>query len=68
LIIQGRHDLAKSPEQGELMVGRMPHAQLVVLENSAHTPQWDEPQEFKHAALPFLLDGRAASRSCRKAE
>jgi pimeloyl-ACP methyl ester carboxylesterase len=66
LIIQGRHDSAKSPEQGELMVSRMPHAQLAVLENSAHTPQWDEPQEFKRAALPFLLAGRTASRSCNK--
>ena len=66
LIIQGRHDAAKSPEQGELMVSRMPHAQLVVLENSAHTPQWDEPEEFKSAALPFLLAGRKSSGSCKK--
>jgi pimeloyl-ACP methyl ester carboxylesterase len=66
LIIQGRHDSAKSPEQGELMVSRMPHARLVVLENSAHTPQWDEPEEFKRAALPFLLTGRKSSGSCKQ--
>jgi pimeloyl-ACP methyl ester carboxylesterase len=66
LIIQGRHDPAKSPEQGKLMANRMPHAQLVVLENSAHTPQWDEPQEFKRAALPFLLAGRKSSGSCKQ--
>jgi pimeloyl-ACP methyl ester carboxylesterase len=68
LIIQGRHDSAKSPEQGELMARRMPHAQLVVLANSAHTPQWDEPQEFKRVALPFLLAGRKSSGSCKKEE
>ena len=68
LIIQGRHDSSNSPEQGELMVSRMPHAQTVVLENSAHTPQWDEPVEFKRAALPFLLADRKASGSCKLGE
>jgi pimeloyl-ACP methyl ester carboxylesterase len=42
----------------------MPHAALVVLENSAHTPQWDEPQPFRQAALPFLLAGRSSTGHC----
>ena len=64
LIIQGRNDTSKTPQQGELMASRMPHAQLVVLENSAHTPQWDEPQAFRRAALPFLLAGRSPTGRC----
>ena len=64
LIIQGRHDAAKSPQQGELMAGRMPRARVIVLENSSHTPQSDEPEAFRQAALPFLLDGRRQAASC----
>jgi pimeloyl-ACP methyl ester carboxylesterase len=64
LIIQGRNDASKSPQQGALMASRMPHAALVVLENSAHTPQWDEPQPFRQAALPFLLAGRSSTGRC----
>jgi pimeloyl-ACP methyl ester carboxylesterase len=56
LIVQGRHDAAKSPKQGALMVEAMPNARLVVLEESAHTPPWDEPEAFRSAVLPFLLE------------
>lgn len=55
LIIQGQHDQGKSPQEGELMVVRMPDARLVVLENAAHTPPWDEPDAFRAAAMPFIL-------------
>jgi len=55
LIIQGRHDQGKTPKEGELMVSRMRDARLVVLENAAHTPPWDEPGAFRAVALPFIL-------------
>jgi len=58
LIIQGRHDRARTPEHGALMRSRLPHAKLVVLEGSGHTPQLEEPDAFHAAALPFLLAGR----------
>ena len=58
LIIQGRHDKARSPEQGAVMRDRIPGARLEVLENSGHTPQLEEPEEFHDIALPFLLAGR----------
>lgn len=58
LIIEGAHDRSRSPEQGAIMAAHLPHARLVVQANSAHTPQWDEPEAFRAAALPFLLEGR----------
>jgi pimeloyl-ACP methyl ester carboxylesterase len=56
LIIQGRHDRARTPEHGTLMRDRIPGARLVVLEGSGHTPQIEEPEAFHAVALPFLLD------------
>jgi 3-oxoadipate enol-lactonase len=58
LIIQGRHDRARTPEHGALMCERIPGARLEVLENCGHTPQLEEPEAFHHIALPFLLAGR----------
>ena len=59
LIVQGRHDRARTPEHGALMCEHMPNARLAVLENSGHTPQLEEPEAFYRAVMPFLLD-RAA--------
>lgn len=39
-------------EEGAALV---PNAKLVVLENSAHWPQWEEPEEFNRVHLEFLL-------------
>ncbi len=39
-------------EEGAALV---PDCELVVLENSAHWPQWEEPEEFNRAHLAFLL-------------
>jgi pimeloyl-ACP methyl ester carboxylesterase len=58
LIVEGSHDPTRSPKQGELMVSRLPNARLVVQQNSAHSPQWDEPEVFRAAVLPFILDGQ----------
>jgi pimeloyl-ACP methyl ester carboxylesterase len=57
LIVQGRHDRARTPEHGALMRDRIPGARLVVLEGSGHTPQLEEPDAFHAVALPFLLEG-----------
>ena len=54
LIIQGRHDRARTPEHGAAMRDRMPGSRLEVLEGSGHTPQLEEPEAFHAIALPFL--------------
>lgn len=55
LIIQGRHDRARTPEHGAEMRERIRGARLVVLEDAGHTPQLEQPEAFHEFALPFLL-------------
>ena len=57
LIIQGRHDRARTPEHGAAMRDRIPGSRLEVLEASGHTPQLEEPEAFHALALPFLRGG-----------
>ena len=58
LIVQGRHDRARTPEHGALMRERIPGARLEVLESCGHTPQLEDPDAFHDLVLPFLLAGR----------
>jgi pimeloyl-ACP methyl ester carboxylesterase len=53
-IIQGRHDAARTPEHGAVMLARLRGGRLNVLEGSGHTPQLEEPDAFDPIALPFL--------------
>lgn len=39
-------------EQGAALI---PNSELIVLENSAHWPQWEEPEEFNRVHIEFLL-------------
>ena len=55
MIIQGRHDRARTPEHGVLMRERIAGATLAVIEDAGHTPQLEQPDAFHAAALPFLL-------------
>jgi pimeloyl-ACP methyl ester carboxylesterase len=57
LIIQGRHDRARTVAHGEEMQTAITGARLEVLENSGHTPQLEEPDAFHALALPFLIPG-----------
>jgi len=57
LIIQGRHDRARTPEHGAAMRDRIPGARLEVLDASGHTPQLEEPEAFHALAVPFLRVG-----------
>jgi 3-oxoadipate enol-lactonase len=54
LIVQGRHDRARTVEHGAAMRDRIPGARLEVLEQSGHTPQLEEPDAFQALAVPFL--------------
>jgi pimeloyl-ACP methyl ester carboxylesterase len=55
LIVQGRHDRARTPEQGMDMCERISGSRLEVLENSGHTPHLEQPAEFHDIVMPFLL-------------
>ena len=55
MIIQGRHDKARTPEHGAEMCTRLPNGVLHVIEDAGHTPQLEQPDEFHAVALPFLL-------------
>jgi len=55
MIIQGRHDKARTPEHGAEMCARLPSGLLHVIEDAGHTPQLEQSDEFHAVALPFLL-------------
>jgi pimeloyl-ACP methyl ester carboxylesterase len=57
LILQGRHDRGRTPEHGAFMCTQMPDAALVILEQSGHTPQLEEPEVFDSVVIPFVRDG-----------
>ena len=61
LIIQGRHDRARTPEHGAEMRERIAGSTLAVIEDAGHTPQLEQPARFHEVAAPFLLHGRAAA-------
>jgi pimeloyl-ACP methyl ester carboxylesterase len=54
LIVQGRHDRARTPEHGAAMRDRIPGARLEIVEEAGHTPQLEAPDAFHEIALPFL--------------
>jgi 3-oxoadipate enol-lactonase len=58
LIIQGRHDRARTPEHGAEMRDRIVGARLEVIEGAGHTPQLEQPNAFHEIAMPFLLAER----------
>ena len=55
MIIQGRHDRARTPEHGAEMRDRIAGSVLAVIEDAGHTPQLEQPERFHDLALPFLL-------------
>jgi pimeloyl-ACP methyl ester carboxylesterase len=61
LIVQGRHDRARTPEHSAEMASQIRGAQLFVLEGSGHTPQIEEPEAFWGVALPFLAGKTSVS-------
>ncbi|HTU55179.1 MAG TPA: alpha/beta hydrolase [Acetobacteraceae bacterium] len=54
MIMQGRHDRARTPEHAIAMQELIPQCQVVVLERSGHTPQLEDPVAFHATAVPFL--------------
>jgi 2-hydroxy-6-oxonona-2,4-dienedioate hydrolase len=73
LLVWGRQDQIVPLSSGEEIAAAMPDAQLVVLEQSGHWPQFEQPDGFHEAVLPFLAEGlnmeqRAATAGPRARE
>jgi pimeloyl-ACP methyl ester carboxylesterase len=58
LIIQGRHDRARTPEHGAEMRDRIAGSRLEIIEGAGHTPHLEQPDKFHQIAVPFLLADR----------
>ncbi|HAC34828.1 MAG TPA: alpha/beta hydrolase [Gammaproteobacteria bacterium] len=56
LLLWTRHNPGQPVELAEEGMQFIPNARMVVLENSAHWPQWEEPEPFNKAHLEFLLE------------
>ncbi len=55
LLLWTNHNPGQPLELARKAAGSIPCAQVVVLENSAHWPQWEEPEAFNRAHIEFLL-------------
>jgi 3-oxoadipate enol-lactonase len=62
LIVQGRHDRARTPEHGELMRRLITGSRLEIIEHAGHTPQLEDPAAFHEVALPFLMAERLSKK------
>ena len=54
LIVVGRHDWITPVEASEELAGLLPNAELVVFEDSGHSPQLEENERFIALARDFL--------------
>lgn len=57
LVLWTRHNPGVSAELAQQAMANIPTARFEMLENSAHWPQWEEPEEFDRIHMGFLLDG-----------
>ncbi len=56
LVLWTRHNPGQPVALAEQAMQHIPDARLVVLENSAHWPQWEEPEAFNRLHLEFLRE------------
>ena len=54
LLVFGEDDRLTPPSHGELMLGRIPNAELVVVETAGHLVNIEQPGPFNSALLEFL--------------
>jgi pimeloyl-ACP methyl ester carboxylesterase len=54
LIVWGEHDTLLTPEVGERLHRKLPHALFVVIPGAGHNPMWDRPAEFNQLMRSFL--------------
>lgn len=55
LVLWTRHNPGQLVHVAEEGARLIPDSELVILENSAHWPQWEEPEEFNRLHLAYLL-------------
>lgn len=55
LVLWTRYNPGQRVPLAEEGTRHIPHGELVILENSAHWPQWEEPEPFNEVHLEFLL-------------
>jgi 2-hydroxy-6-oxonona-2,4-dienedioate hydrolase len=56
LIIWTDHDPTAPVATGERFARAIPNSRLIVLEDCAHWPQWEKPDEFNSLHISFLLE------------
>jgi 2-hydroxy-6-oxonona-2,4-dienedioate hydrolase len=56
MIVRGTHDPIASQRWCEDLAAAAPQGQLVVIPQSAHTVNWDEPDDLLRVAQPFFED------------
>jgi 2-hydroxy-6-oxonona-2,4-dienedioate hydrolase len=54
LVLWTSHNPGQSAERAALAARHIPDHRMVILENSAHWPQWEEPAEFVRHHIEFL--------------
>jgi len=54
LVVWSRHNPGRSAEEAQVAAREIKNHQIVVLENSAHWPQWEEPDLFNKIHIEFL--------------
>lgn len=54
LLVWTDHEPTGGVEAGEDLAALLPDGELLVIENAAHWPQWENPQKFNDRALDFL--------------
>ena len=54
LVTVGRHDWVTPVSSSEAIAGLLPHAELVIFENSGHSPQVEEADLFQQTMRDFL--------------
>lgn len=53
-IIWGKEDHLASPSEGKKLLSEIPHAELVLIEESGHMPMLEQPDVFTAAVMKFL--------------
>jgi len=54
LIIAGREDGVRTPEDGEFIQRRIGGSKLLVIENAGHLMNMEQPEVFNEAVLDFI--------------
>jgi 2-hydroxy-6-oxonona-2,4-dienedioate hydrolase len=55
LVLWTKHNPGQPVALAEEGMKMIPDARMVILQHSAHWPQWEEPEQFNKLHLAFLL-------------